>query len=107
MKRIRALVQRFDGRVVQPTPKRADPELLTAQHRQWRLVVCRRAGWRCEWVDELGVRCPKAAPHHRMVADHVIERSDGGALFDPANGQCLCVEHNTIKGIRARARRAQ
>ncbi len=40
-----------------------------------------------------------------MIADHVIERGDGGALLDPDNGQCLCTSHNTLKGNRARAAR--
>lgn len=88
-------------------PKRADKELLTPEHKAWRLIVCRRAGWRCEWV-ESGQRCNKsAALGDRMVADHIIEREDGGALYDPANGQCLCVQHNTKKGIDARAARAR
>jgi hypothetical protein len=106
MKRIGSLIKRFDGRLVQQAPKRADPELLTTQHRQWRLTICQRANWRCEFVDDQGLRCSKAAPHHRLVADHVVERADGGAVLDPANGQCLCIEHNTLKGIHARARRA-
>lgn len=40
-----------------------------------------------------------------MIADHIHERKDGGALLDPKNGQCLCVSHNTAKGIAARAAR--
>lgn len=42
-----------------------------------------------------------------MVADHIIELKDGGDPFDPANGQCHCIEHNTRKGIQARAARRQ
>ena len=102
------------GRKLQPSrhykvavpPKVADKELLTPQHRQWRLIVCRRAGWRCEWIAAEGGRCAKSAAHgDRMIADHVVEREDGGALHDPANGQCLCVEHNTLKGNLARSAR--
>lgn len=92
---------------LKPAAKIADPDLQTSEHERWRLIVCERAGWRCEWI-EGGVRCPKSAPGHVMIADHIRERKDGGALYDPANGQCLCVQHNTLKGIRARAaRRAQ
>jgi 5-methylcytosine-specific restriction protein A len=40
------------------------------------------------------------------VADHIIERADGGALYDPDNGQCLCVSHNTLKGNMSRVVRA-
>jgi len=104
------------GRKLQPTrhhrltvaPKVADRELQTPEHREWRLIVCRRAGWRCEWIDDDGSRCGKSAADGRMIADHIVERADGGALYDPSNGQCLCVQHNTIKGTRSRqARRGQ
>lgn len=95
-----------DTRTVRPRPKQADAELLTPEHRAWRLAVCRRAGWHCEWV-EGGRRCEaSAARGDRMVADHIVERADGGSLLDEANGQCLCVAHNTLKGNRARAARA-
>lgn len=87
--------------------KVADKELQTPEHREWRLIVCRRAGWRCEAILPDGARCPKKAPEHRMIADHIVERADGGELYDPANGQCHCVEHNTRKGIRARKARIQ
>jgi 5-methylcytosine-specific restriction enzyme A len=101
------------GRKLQPSrrhrvavaPKIADRELLTPEHRQWRLVVGRRADWRCEWIED-GKRCPKSAANgERMTADHIVERFDGGALHDLGNGQCLCVAHNTMKGIAARAAR--
>lgn len=84
--------------------KVADAELLTPEHRAWRAAVLKRAGYRCEWI-EAGKRCTKAAPTDRLIADHVIERKDSGAPLDPVNGQCLCVQHNTLKATRARARR--
>jgi 5-methylcytosine-specific restriction protein A len=90
---------------VRPPPKEAPAELLTREYRAWRAEVMRRAGYRCEWVDG-GLRCTKAAPRHRMFADHVVERRDGGALLDPRNGQCLCGQHHSIKR-RARERRGQ
>jgi 5-methylcytosine-specific restriction protein A len=95
-----------DTRTARPRPKQADAELLTPEHRAWRLDVCRRAGWRCEWI-EGGVRCEASTQRgDRLVADHIVERADGGALYDPSNGQCLCVSHNTLKGARARGARA-
>ncbi len=95
-----------DTRTARPLPKQADPELRTAAHRAWRLDVCRRAGWRCEWVEQ-GQRCEASQQRGDvMIADHVIERADGGALLDLDNGQCLCTAHNTLKGNRARSRRA-
>lgn len=97
-----------DTRTSRPRPKQADAELQTPEHRAWRVVVCRRAGWRCEWTDNgREPRCEAStARGDVMVGDHIIERADGGALLDPDNGQCLCVAHNTLKGNRARVARA-
>ena len=39
-----------------------------------------------------------------MIADHIIERADAGALYDPTNGRCLCVAHNTLKGVGLRGK---
>jgi len=87
-----------------PVSRNADPELLTVAHRAWRLAVLRRAGYQCEAIED-GVRCDKAAPDHRLFADHINERRDGGALFDPANGQCLCGHHHNLKTYAARVER--
>lgn len=87
-------------------PKRADAELLTPAHRDWRQAVLARAGYRCEWIDR-GKRCERTAPTHRLIADHKVERKDGGALLDPKNGQCLCFAHHTLKTTQARARRLE
>lgn len=83
--------------------KRADRELLTPEHRAWRLAVMTRAGWRCEWV-ECGTRCSAAHPV-RLFADHVVERRDGGDPLDANNGQCLCGKHHARKTQAARAAR--
>lgn len=87
-----------------PMPKETDPHYGSAEHKAWRLTVCRRAGWRCEWVEN-GVRCDRRAPEHRMHADHIDEIKDGGDPLDPLNGQCLCTQHNTSKGLTARRER--
>lgn len=101
------LVRPIDTRCARPAEKRADPELLTPEHRAWRKVVCDRAGWRCEWVEH-GRRCERSrASGDRMIADHIRERKDGRDALDPANGQCLCTRHNTLKGVRARAARME
>jgi 5-methylcytosine-specific restriction protein A len=98
------LVPKSDGRTIRPEPKRADPFYQTDEHKQFREQVLRNAGFRCEWIEN-AQRCGKAAPEHRMFADHIRERQDGGAPFDPANGQCLCGAHHTRKTAQARARR--
>lgn len=84
-------------------PKRADPELLTPEHRAWRQAVLERAGWRCQSVDA-GSRCMTAHPA-KLFADHIHERRDGGDSLDVANGQALCGQHHAIKTRRARAER--
>lgn len=105
---LRAFGQRvrpIEVRRVIPEGKKADAALLTSEHRQWREAVCDRAGWRCQWIEN-GQRCKRSrARGDRMIADHIVERADGGAPLDPTNGQCLCVQHNTLKGVQARAAR--
>jgi 5-methylcytosine-specific restriction protein A len=52
------------------------------------------------------MRCEASVQRGDMiVADHITERADGGALYDEANGQALCVSHNTMKGLQARRQR--
>ncbi|MER8387296.1 HNH endonuclease [Mesorhizobium sp. M1380] len=103
-KQIGPQFRQVDLRTAMPAPKKADPELLTPEHRAWRNQVLQRAAFRCEWVEN-GRRCIKAAPHDRLIADHIVERKDGGAPLDPANGQCLCGRHHTLKTAAARAER--
>lgn len=104
MRELGLMVRPLRTQQVALPPKVANPDLLTPEHRAWRAEVIRRAGGQCQWVDG-GFRCRKAAPQHRMFADHIKERSDGGALYEPANGQCLCGQHHTIKTAEARAAR--
>ena len=98
------LARMFSSSVVKPTGKRVDAIYLSQQYETWRMIVIARAGARCQATDA-GRRCSKAAPAHRMFADHVVELQDSGAPFDPANGQCLCGSHHTVKTMAARARR--
>lgn len=94
-----------DTRTTRPLPKQADAELLTPEHRAWRLAVCRRAGWRCEWVEQ-GRRCEASATRgDKMYADHVVERADGGARYDTDNGMCVCSPHHVKKTYAERAKR--
>lgn len=102
LKTLQPRVKTLDTRTVKEPEKTADKHYGTAAHEAWRKRILDRAGWRCEWIED-GKRCEKRAPEHRMIADHVIEIKDGG---DPlGEGQCLCVAHNTLKGIRARETR--
>lgn len=74
--------------VLSSHPKRADPIYHLPEHDVWRAAVLRRAGYRCEAIEQ-GKRCPKAAPEHRLFADHILEVSDGGARYDTANGAAV------------------
>lgn len=101
---LRPKLRVFDARAVKPELKTVDPFYLTPEYKKWRETVIARAGRRCEDVDG-DERCPKAEPQHRMFADHIKERRDGGAPFDPANGKCRCGSHHTLKTANERAKR--
>jgi 5-methylcytosine-specific restriction enzyme A len=105
LRQLPSLVRAIDTRAVRPPPRQPEPHYNTAAHVVWAREVVQRAGGRCEAVDRYGLRCTKAAPFHRMFADHRIEVRDGGALLDLSNGQCLCGAHHTRKTIEARAKR--
>lgn len=93
------------SKVAVPTSEGSEnPIYQTPAYRAWRERVIANAGRRCEWLDG-GVRCPKSEPRNRMFADHRIELKDGGAPFDPSNGQCFCGAHHTIKTNMARVAR--
>lgn len=98
-------IRTLDTRTCKPPPKAADAELQTPEHKAWAQNVKRRAGWCCEATLPDGSRCPNAAPGHRMFADHIVERRDGGDPLDPKNGQCLCPSHHTLKTAAERAKR--
>ena len=94
----------FDGRRVKAPAKTAATIYQSPEFRAWRETVITRAAGQCEAVNN-GARCRKAQPRHRMFADHKIELTDGGAPFDPDNGQCLCGAHHSAKTFAARAGR--
>ena len=51
--------------------------------------------------------CEKCSrPSLRLIADHIVERKDGGEDFDPNNIQCLCIGCHNAKTAKARAKRA-
>ncbi|MCF6120886.1 MAG: HNH endonuclease [Mesorhizobium sp.] len=102
-KQIGPQIRQVDLRTALPAAKKADPELLTPEHRAWRNQVLHRAGYRCEAFDG-GRRCHVSAPS-RLFADHIKERKDGGSPLDVANGQCLCGRHHTLKTQAARSER--
>jgi 5-methylcytosine-specific restriction enzyme A len=97
-------IQPADTSTAHIPAKVADPVYSTSQYYAWRGRVLDRAGHRCEATED-GVRCERNSPAWRMYADHIKELKDGGAEFDPANGQCLCSSHHTRKTARERDKR--
>lgn len=79
-----------------PQPKVKDAHYYTPDHRAWSRSVIARAGHACQ-------HCGRT--NTRLFADHITELQDGGAPFDPANGQALCGACHTRKTVAARADR--
>ncbi|TAI67602.1 HNH endonuclease [Bradyrhizobium sp. Leo170] len=101
-------VPTLDTRKAKPLPKKADPHYQTAEHEAWAAFVKRRAGYRCEHIDDrTGRRCERSqANGDRMYADHIKDIKDRPDLaLDRNNGRCACNSHNTRAGIAARSRR--
>lgn len=90
----------LDTRAALPPPKEADAIYKSPEHLRWRAEVFRRAGGRCQ-----AEGCSRADGETRMFADHIRELSDGGAPFDPDNGQLLCGRHHSLKTASERRRR--
>src|SRR3546814_12938506 len=68
--------------------------------REWRSLVAsikRERGDRCE-------RPGCTTPTQRVIADHIVERKDGGADLDAGNIELLCFTHHQRKTAEARAR---
>jgi 5-methylcytosine-specific restriction protein A len=97
---IRPALKAIDTRTCPPPAKRADAALQTAAHQAWRKQVLDRAGWRCEKCEAQGGRGGVM-----LIADHIVERRDGGAALDPANGRALCPKCHGKKTAAERARR--
>ncbi|HEX7856104.1 MAG TPA: HNH endonuclease signature motif containing protein [Sphingobium sp.] len=96
----------FGSRVGSAAPKlKAAPKVAEGFYStpQWRGLVKdikRMRGNRCE-------RAGCTTPTHRVIADHIIERKDGGADLDERNVELLCFTHHARKTAEAKARRAR
>jgi 5-methylcytosine-specific restriction endonuclease McrA len=89
-------VATLDTSIAKLPPKVADAELLTRDWKSMRLKVKERANGRCQ---------AKGCTKPGFYADHIIERRDGGAVFDMANLQWLCPSHHQVKTNAERAKR--
>ncbi|WP_136032472.1 HNH endonuclease signature motif containing protein [Microbacterium sp. PF5] len=72
------------------------------EHAQWRKTVLARAKGTCE------IRGPRCT-HRATDADHRVPVAEGGARYDPDNGQAACTPCHKAKtqqeAARGRARR--
>ncbi|WP_349862651.1 hypothetical protein [Leifsonia sp. WHRI 6310E] len=57
-----------------------------AREREWRKLVKAKTNGMCAWCAKPGAVC-----------DHIVPVGEGGALYDPANGQYLCTDHDRDK----------
>lgn len=98
MSKLTTIAPRLGGlpvRLVAP-PKKVE---LFYQSKEWRGLVSSIKKQRGAW-------CQRCGSTKGLIADHIIERKDGGAELDPANIELLCGKHHAIKTAEARKRRA-
>lgn len=93
---LRSRVRGLEGRL-KPPPKIAEAFY---QSKEWRSLVARIKRERGNW-------CQRCGSTNRVIADHIVERKDGGADLDPANIELLCFAHHQRKTADARKRRAR
>lgn len=86
---------------LRPPAKIADPFYLSPEWKQLASDTKRQRGYRCDGCDgDFSKR------KRQLIADHIIERKDGGAELDPLNIQCLCMACHNKKTAHARLARA-
>lgn len=69
------------------------------QSKAWRSLVASIKRERGNW-------CERCGSNERVIADHIVERKDGGADLDRSNIELLCHRHHAAKTAKARAKRA-
>lgn len=80
-------------------PKLADPFYHSQEWRALAARAKREADHRCQR--------PGCGSSHRLIADHIVERKDGGDDLDRSNIEVLCQACHQAKTAEARARRAR
>ncbi|WP_074882062.1 HNH endonuclease [Pseudovibrio axinellae] len=81
-------------------PKAVDPFYLTREWKALASYIKQLRGYVCE-------ACGKdfSKQKHKLIADHIVERKDGGADLDLGNVQCLCTWCHNRKTAKARRNR--
>lgn len=99
--RLRTLPPRLkalDTRTVRPPPKVVESFYSSAEWKICAAAIRRRDGYQC-------VKC--GSREGRLYVDHIVERKDGGADYDPANLECLCAPCHGKKSTAERVKRGQ
>lgn len=82
--------------IARVAPKEREDFYVSPGYKAWRAEVLRRANFTCQGT----------GPHNGFLhADHIVERRDGGAELDPANGQALCTACHNRKTAEERSHR--
>lgn len=100
MRQLKPRLRLADTRTVKPAPKRADDFYLTPEWRDFRDDLLKQRGRRCQ-----DPRCGDPHAPGMRYGDHVKERADGGADFDPANILFRCAPCHGRKTDSERAAR--
>lgn len=104
MGRLKALPPRvasIAARVSAPA-KAVDPFYESSAWRSLVREIKRQRGYRCEVAT-----CRKdcSGTPRGLIGDHIVERKDGGADFDPLNVMLMCTGCHNGKTVRERMRR--
>ena len=103
LKTFSSRLKTIDTRKVKPPEKVVESFYSSAKWVETRAAILNRDNYTC-------VR-PGCGRHggkfggERMFVDHIVERKDGGADFDPENLETLCGGHHTEKTHAARVER--
>lgn len=104
MGRLKALPSRVSSlppRIVRPE-KVVDPFYEAREWREFVRLIKQQRGFVCE---EVTCRKDCSATPRGLIGDHIVERKDGGADFDPLNVRLLCTACHNRKTARERTRR--
>lgn len=80
-------------------PKQAEPFYQSTAWRELVRSIRRKRGNRCQR--------PGCSSTDRIIADHIVERRDGGAELEERNIELLCFTHHEQKTAAARRTRAR
>lgn len=91
------------GARLRPPPKLPDPFYQSPEWRAFSSAIKSQRGYRCE---DAACKAPDLSERKWMlIADHDVERKDGGADFDPLNIKLRCQACHNRKTAAEKMRR--